>query len=317
MCGQISSSAQEHVAMLVKVAQELKNATESVAEAKVVVDKEILRLSAEISDLEQRLNVVRGHKRSLELSDEQARLNRQRQEDVYRFIGRMEQSVSNYKDINEDSQLSQTIARLEDRLRGLRRKVADQDETRKLEAAITKISENAGAYAKLIGVELPENTVRLDIMNLTVNIQSASGRSDYLWEIGSGANWMGYHLAILLGLHEYFIGMANSSVPTFFVVDQPSQVYFPESWPEDEPDAEGAKESISSDDILRVKKIFKTFSEFVKRTQGKVQVLVIDHADEITWSGVEGIHLVDRWRGNTDFLIPRSWISTDERNAEV
>ena len=43
---------------------------------------------------------------------------------------------------------------------------------------------------------------------------------------------MCYHLATILGIHEFFHNLKKSGkknyVPTFLVLDQPSQVYFPD-----------------------------------------------------------------------------------------
>jgi hypothetical protein len=53
------------------------------------------------------------------------------------------------------------------------------------------------------------------------------GRDDFLWEIGSGSNWVSYHVAVTLGLQEYFLRLKDCPVPNFLIYDQPSQVYFP------------------------------------------------------------------------------------------
>jgi hypothetical protein len=107
-------------------------------------------------------------------------------------------------------------------------------EKEKQDIALSSISDYISNYAKVLKLERADDDVLLDISNLTLKISSSSGlRNDYLWEIGSGSNWMGYHLATLLALHEYFISLNFSHVPQFLVIDQPSQVYFPERWLED------------------------------------------------------------------------------------
>ena len=66
------------------------------------------------------------------------------------------------------------------------------------------------------------------------------------------------------------------------------------------------QEDPTSDDIDRTRKIFETLSEGFVRTSGKLQIIVIEHADTITWDGIENINLVERWRdGNA--LIPPDW----------
>jgi hypothetical protein len=36
---------------------------------------------------------------------------------------------------------------------------------------------------------------------------------------------------------------------------------------------------------------------------------VIDHADENTWEGIDGIHVIERWRGGKA-LIPADWLES-------
>ena len=42
----------------------------------------------------------------------------------------------------------------------------------------------------LLDTERPEDSVKIDYKNLTITVTSKSGRKDYLWEIGSGSNWL-------------------------------------------------------------------------------------------------------------------------------
>src|SRR3546814_16643976 len=75
-------------------------------------------------------------------------------------------------------------------------------------------------------LEWPEAPIQLVIEDLTVKVLRAD-REDYLWEIGSGANWLAYHVAMTLALQEVFLSDPTSGVPGLLVYDQPSQVYFP------------------------------------------------------------------------------------------
>ena len=61
-----------------------------------------------------------------------------------------------------------------------------------------------------------------------------------------------------------------------------------------------------SDDIARVNRIFRALSEASVRTKNRLQIIVIDPADEITWQGVANVSVAQRWRGG-DALIPRQW----------
>jgi hypothetical protein len=95
------------------------------------------------------------------------------------------------------------------------------------------------------------------------------------------------------------------------MIDQPSQAYFPDVWPEDTVNAETTKYAESAD-IEGVKRIFRTLELAIKRTNGALQIIVTDHAGEITWKDVEHINVIGNWRnGKDDFLIPKDWLEID------
>jgi Protein of unknown function (DUF3732) len=99
-------------------------------------------------------------------------------------------------------------------------------------------------------------------------------REDYLSEIGSGSNWLSYHIAIMLGLHEFFLTLAASPVPNFLVIDQPSQVYFPQKLAV-RGDEEVVEPKFTDDeDIDAVRNILGTLGSAVSRAQGHLQVIV-------------------------------------------
>ena len=119
---------------------------------------------------------------------------------------------------------------------------------------------------------------------------------------------MGYHIAGILSLHKHFSKQQDSPVPNFLVIDQPSQVYFPESWPTENDQIDRASNKELSQDIIGVQRIFKTLSLFIKTLEGRFQIIVTEHAGPITWKNQPYTHLVANWReGGDDFLIPNSW----------
>ena len=79
----------------------------------------------------------------------------------------------------------------------------------------------------MLDSERPNDPIRIDYQNLTVVVSGQDGRDDYLWEIGSGSNWLAYHISVTLAFQLFFNQQSHSPVPGFIVYDQPSQVYFP------------------------------------------------------------------------------------------
>ena len=144
---------------------------------------------------------------------------------------------------------------------------------------------------------------------MTLKVKSASGRDDYLWEIGSASNWLAYHVAVILSFQQFFQVRGSVSVPNFVIFDQPSQVYFPQiSHRRSTEEIEETEVEIDDEDKLAVKKIFVAMNKFLQDTKNAVQIIVTEHADEDIWGEIPSSHLVARWRGNNEKLVPMEWL---------
>ena len=136
---------------------------------------------------------------------------------------------------------------------------------------------------------------------MSVVVDGDDGWKDFLWDIGSGSNWLAYHISTILGLQEYF-STFQSSVPNFVVFDQPSQVYFPHS------SADGGEVHDLGDlDREAVKSIFTTMAKCISNVNDNMQILVLEHADSSIYGDVQGINEVCVWRDG-EKLIPFEWI---------
>jgi len=190
------------------------------------------------------------------------------------------------------------------------------------EFCLNKLSNIIDNYIKLLPIENkgckrvkldPENSVGIKIED------TKSNNITFLSKLGSGANHMCFHLATLLGLHEYFLKLQEESkknyISSFLVLDQPSQVYFPENFSEIESATSDKKKKIS-EDIENTTQIFKVCSKFLERTNFQTQIIILEHAPAETWKGVDNIHLVEEWRGYLDIddsgynaLIQKDWLN--------
>lgn len=239
------------------------------------------------------------------------------------MLGQIRQSLANWDEASVDGALAEEAAQLDGLISDLETRLDEGAKRARQREALRRISLAMQTYAMLVQVEDPAHGIELVPTELTVRILRPDGTTDMLSEIGSGANWMGYHLSALLALHEFFCESDHDYVPAVLILDQPSQVYFPERWPED-PDTRlnAPGESLAnpteelSRDLEGVHCIFETLVAGVQRTGGELQVIVMDHADEITWHGLaDDIHLAARWRDREpvsgDALIPASWITQD------
>lgn len=293
------------------LARELSTLTASVRDAPPKFDEELLVLRQELRDREATVSKVRQKRKYLEDRSSVLAAQRQRVRQIYLFVGRVEQALENVRASQNVDDLRQKVQKSEERIATLRRKLDPHSQRNRLNATIDTVSARIASYAGLLQLEHASENVRLNTRELTLQFSPLSGRTDYLWEVGSGQNWVGYHIAGLLALHEHFINLGHqNAVPRFLVIDQPSQVYFPEAWPSIDETPEKSAAVVGSSDIEGVRRIFKALSHFMNSVNCQFQIIVTEHAGSITWAGVPHVNLAGNWRGGHDeFLIPTSWIS--------
>lgn len=307
VCAAIHTEGNPRLQELQTLAKEVKTLTASVRQAPAKLDQELANLKQELREKESLLSKARHKRQTLEAKSNREAAYRQRIRQIYLFVGRVKQALENFQATRGDGDLRAKVDELAKKIAGLRRDLDPQAQRDRLTAAIDKVSARAADYAKLLKLEHANENVRLNVKDLTLQFTPLSGRTDFLWEVGSGQNWVGYHIAGLLALHEHFIATKQNPVPRFIVVDQPSQVYFPEAWPSMEQVPEGGSARRSAD-IDGVHRIFVALATFLDAIGGQFQIIVTEHAGSITWQGVPHVHLVGNWRsGHDEFLIPKSW----------
>jgi len=234
---------------------------------------------------------------------------------TFEFIGKIEHALDNLRKIAPSGSLEKEIEKLQEEIS------TKKAELKKLEGhfdkglSLYKLTKLIGKYVKTLPIE-DKNTKRVHLdpdQSLNIKVEDTKTQNKYfLSRLGSGANYMGYHISTMLGLHEFFVKLKETSkpnfVPSFLVLDQPSQVYYPDKFEE----KEGEK---GSKDIEDTKKIFEACSQFMKNTGNSVQLIILEHVPKTTWKNIDDdvFNLVGVWRGeeNTDdyeALIPRQWL---------
>lgn len=307
VCLAVHEGGNEHLAELQKLAHELGVMTGSVAQAPGKLDQKHAELRNELRSLEQNISQTRKKRQFLESQSHEMSAQRQRVRQIYLFVGRVEQALENLSASTNVGELKERVDQLFRRIQELRNELDQKARRERVNAAIESVSSRIHDHARDLQLEHAAENVRLNIPELTLQFTTLSGRTDFLWEVGSGQNWVGYHISCLLALHEHFIGLPGNPVPRFLVIDQPSQVYFPEAWPTLD-EAPGSK----SADIEGVQRIFSTLSKFIESMPEPFQVIVTEHAGSITWQGLSSVNVVANWRkGQGDYLIPSSWFTND------
>lgn len=230
-------------------------------------------------------------------------------ENISRFIGQVQYAVETFESIGSDSQLISEIEVLRAKLKKLKALVDEKAIYVKITNSLRTIEKYTMKLIEYLDSEWPDAPIEIDYKNLTISILRSNGRKDYLWEIGSGSNWLCYHISVILAFQLFFINdLIHSPVPNFTVFDQPSQVYFPRKLSSKESEAE-IDPHLDDEDKIAVTKIFNTMSKAIKLAKKPLQVIVLEHADENIWGEVENVYKVAEWRGEGKKLIPSSWYS--------
>jgi hypothetical protein len=266
------------------------------------LDKEVLRQRAAAEVLLGRLNEIRREVATLERDSNTVRNAANRFDRTERFVGRLEQALRLYDRADPSSDLREEITALHGQIDELLKVVSDAEIRRKLRNALDRVEAHASRCVPKLDAEWPEAPIKLNVDELTLKVLRGN-RDDYLWEIGSGANWLAYHVAITLALQHFFLAEPHHPVPAMLVFDQPSQVYFPKRVAHDD---ETEESQLRDQDVVAVRKVFSLLGEEVGTAKGRLQVIVLDHAGEDVWGGLPEVQLTEEWRGRA--LVPLDWL---------
>ena len=268
-------------------------------------DRELERTRAAISDQLEHLRGIRIRQAALTAASQVARDRQYSRLRASRFLGHLEADLQVFDSIGHDGELSAEVDSLKDRVRSLERAVSEAEIGARTRRALGTVNLLAGRLMPFLDSEFPDDAISLSETELTIKVQRV-GREDFLWEIGSGSNWLSYHVATTLALHEYFLQLPSCPVPSFVVYDQPSQVYFPKRLA-DRADSSPAEEPEWRDqDAEAVRKVFVAMSKAIDASSNKLQVIVLDHASRSVWGGIPLVHEVADWRDGRA-LIPPEW----------
>ncbi|MGI5178703.1 DUF3732 domain-containing protein [Dactylosporangium sp. CA-152071] len=210
--------------------------------------------------------------------------------------GRLVQALDGRSAISSGAveQARAAVARHLGRVSELEDLIAAEDPIEEMRSRLNLIARDMTDLARALGLEHSEHNVRLDVKNLTVVADTPEGPRP-LSRIGSAENHVGYHLVTHLALHRWFVEQ-HRPVPRFLMLDQPTQAFFPE-------EVSDASE-VEDADWEAVRRMFQLLLNFVSATEGRMQIIVCDHANLADDWFQDA--LVDNWRGGRA-LIPSDW----------
>ncbi len=284
----------------------LENVSSDLNEFKVVppaFDREFQRVKDEIRINSEKLNGVKTRIKNLEKFSMEAKEKNYQSAQVARFIGSLEESLKYFDSLGDDAELRKEIDELRSQIQELSKDISDSDIKNKIKNALNRIQSAAGELICKLDNERPNDSIEISIEDLSIKILGEN-RADYLWEIGSGSNWVSYHIALFMGYHKFFLELENSTIPSLLIFDQPSQVYFPRNARMSESQEENFR--YNDDDFLAVQQAFSLITAVVNSLNQKLQVIILDHASDDIW-GTLDVNALE-WRKG-EKLIPESWIN--------
>lgn len=262
------------------------------------VTREQPKLRAFISDLEREREKKQEEIKALEAEIDglyQQESERARLRDINarrgKVVGRISLWVESVENDTESEKQEQVVKRIEGRIKEID-DILDRDsvEERK-QSALSRIQEDMTKWAKTLQLEHSDNPYRLDLNKVTVVVDKPE-RPVPLKQLGSGSNWVGVHLIAYFALQRFFVN-ANRPVPRFLFLDQPSQVYFPSVLDE------------KQIDWNEVNKMYQFIIDRTNELNGKLQVIVVDHADLKEDSFRQFI--CENWWPIDKNLVPSDW----------
>ena len=265
---------------------------ENLLEEKRIKEYSLQKLVDEYDLLNEQLNEMKK-------SEEIAKKDNDIIKNKYMFLGRLKSEI-------EKIDQSTNLDELNDKKRNITLQISQLQvkNDKILKEKFNRINQEISDYSldilSTLDCDHKGVPINFERNELTISIVTGERKDDkdYLYEIGSASNWLSYHIAFMLALHKYFPSIDNSKVFPFIVFDQPSQVYFPDGF--------NQKNGIRnrSNDIEKVKMIFKTIDRFAKNND--LQIIILEHAGEDLWDNLEMFHTVEEW-GETNKFVPIDW----------
>lgn len=268
-------------------------------------DRERLRIRSDVDEATKALAAVRQEITILERRSEEVRDATYRRDRVERFLGRLEQAIETFERAEDGGAQAEEIGRLQGLIEEQRKIYSEQQVRQRTDNALRYVAQIASTILPKLDGEWPNAPVEVLIDDLTVRVVHTD-RKDYLWEIGSGANWLAYHIAVTLSLQRFFRELPNHCVPGFLVYDQPSQVYFPTGFDNPGRDAPGRTRN---QDVAAVRGVFAAIADEIVQAKGQLQAIVLDHAGADVWGELVGVVPIAEWRDG-DALVPQPWIAS-------
>jgi len=293
-----------HLSTPVPSVNELEQSLRSLEQQLQSVERDSPRLQGRMRELETERGRIEEELRAVQrdigqriAENERLRVEQAQFTEQARVRGRIGYYLENVRTVTADGGVRLTIARTRAEVEELGKAIDQEALEERLATALGLVGRDLTHLAGLLGLEHGENALRLDRKNLTVVADTIEGPLP-LTEIGSGENWVGYHVAAHLALHKLFRARERP-VPAFLMMDQPSQAHYP---PERDV---GEITGTDDEDQIAVARLYKTIFDFSQNLGPNMQLIVTDHVELLKPWFRESI--TERWRDGIK-LVPATWL---------
>jgi hypothetical protein len=283
---------------------ELENSIKIIENQMRVVDERSPQMTKVVRELQERgeeikrqLTENREALEAVQASNQRLQTIRDQAARRAHVLGRIGLYLESIPSSQDESGFQQKIDKLNEEIEQLETDLGEQSVQERLDSILSILSRDMTKWAELLKLEHSQYPLRLDLRHLSVVADTDDGPIP-MGRMGSGENWVGYHLITHFALHKWFT-QKNRPVPRFLFIDQPSQVYFPaDKW------AGGLMEDIDDKDREAVGRMYRLALDIVHDLSPRLQIIITDHAD-IREQWFQD-HVVERWRGDKK-LVPDDW----------
>ena len=275
----------------------LSSRLDSVTRVAPQVEKAIAEIEGRLQRVQSALAENRSQMEAVRNSSDRLQ---QIQDEVARralIVGRVSLYMESLPEISDSRSIEEQAQNLRDQTAVLEDELSDERTNERIASITSILGRTITDWARNLELEHSKFPLRLDIKKLTIIADTPDGPLP-MDRMGSGENWVGYHLIAHLALHQWFTER-DRPVPRFLFLDQPSQVYFPA-----EKEIEGKFQNIADEDRLAVIRMFTLIFDVIGQLSPNFHVVITEHADlDEPWYQDS---IIERWRGGKK-LVPDDW----------
>ncbi len=279
-----------HLSDISQRLEAVSRATPKMADAVSKVRIQLQNINNELAENLAEMNATRKtNDRLQQIQDETSR--------KALIMGRISLYLESLPEFSNVNALGKKYEQLSEECTALENELSNEVIKDRISSILSILSTEFTKWATDLKLEHSKFPLRMNLDKLTVVADTEDGPIP-MSRMGSGENWVGYHLICHLILHRWFVKHSRP-VPGFLFLDQPSQVYFP---PEKTKD--GSIDNINEEDRIAVINMFKFVFSIVEQLSPNFQVIMTEHADiDQKWYQDA---VSERWRDGAK-LVPENW----------